>query len=57
MKSYKEFCDHYEYALDDKKSKKLYKKYKTNLAIFQSIMEKKIDSDDDDNDDGKLIFS
>lgn len=43
MKSYKEFCDRYEYDVKENASKKLYEKYKTNLAIFQSIMTKKIE--------------
>ena len=49
MKTYKEFCEHYEYALDDKKSKKLYQEYQLQLGIFRKIMEPdKLNSDDND---------
>ena len=56
MKSYQEFCEHYEYALDDKKSKKLYEKYKLNLEFFQSMMVKKSSDDNDNNDDSMIKF-
>ncbi len=49
MKTYKEFCEHYEYDVNATKSKKLYQEYQLQLGIFQKIM-KSDKSNSDDND-------
>ena len=38
MKSYKEFCEHYEYDLNENESKKLYEEYQKQLMIFTKIL-------------------
>jgi len=41
MKTYKQFCEHYEYDEASEESRKLYAEYKKQLDIFASIKEKK----------------
>jgi len=40
MKSYDEFCKHYEYDKNSEEAKKLYDEYKNNFNIFKRIMKK-----------------
>jgi len=37
MKSYNEFCEHYEYDKASDESRKLYEEYQKQLAIFDNV--------------------
>jgi len=37
MKSYQEFCAHYNYDMSSTEAKKLYQEYKENFAILEAM--------------------